>query len=548
MIMAKQAMMGKLPLVWINSLLISLSSFGTLMAQDSLDVSKLGQLSYTQTINDVWGWVDTANAKEYALVGVQNGLSVVDVTNPNNPVQTNFFAGASSTWRDMKTYGNYAYTVHDVYNGTSDGIFILDMTTIGNQFPTFFRRKPTLQVGQSIGNLERAHNLYIDEAAGYLYLFGANVGVGGALIFDLAPDPTNPTFVGAFDDYYLHDGVVRGDTLWGAAVLNGFFMPIDVSVKSQPTISATQTTPFNFTHNIWFSDDNQRVFTTDEKSGAYIAEYDVSDLSNISETDRIRTSFGNDVIPHNVHFHNNFLVNSYYTAGLQILDVSEPGIMVETGFYDTSPANGDGFSGCWGAYPYLPSGNILATDRQQGLFVLQSDYSRACYLNASVVDSFSRQNIIIANIDVLNTNMVGTTNIFGNYRNGQAQPGTFQVAVSKAGYVTDTFTITLSRGVVLNKQFALRPLPLSTDEQVQLNQLSLYPNPSEGRVQLAGLEHLKGGELKWDLLDLSGKTIQQGEIRDYSNNAIDFNAELEGLYILRLSMGNSTKAIQLSLR
>jgi len=534
--------MARLRLVWTSTLAVFFSAF-VLQAQDSLDVQKLGQLSYSQTINDVWGWVDTANSKEYALVGVQNGLSVVDVTNPSNPVQTNFFAGASSTWRDMKTFGNYAYTVHDVFNGTSDGIFIVDMTTIGNQFPTFFRRTPTLTVGSTTGTLTRAHNLYIDEN-GFMYLFGANIGNGGALIFDLNTTPTNPTFVGAFDDFYLHDGVVRGDTMWGAAVINGFFMPIDVSVKSAPSISATQTTPFNFTHNIWFSDDNQRVFTTDEKSGAFIAEYDVSDLGNISETDRIRSSFGNDVIPHNVHFHNNFLVNSYYTAGLQILDVSQPGFMIETGYYDTSPANGDGFSGCWGAYPYLPSGNILATDRQTGLFVLGSDYSRGCYLNATVVDSITRQNIIIANVEVLNTDMIGTTNIFGNFRSGQAQAGTFQAVVSKAGYFTDTFSITMSNGVMLNKQFALLSLTVSSKEQALLNSVSIYPNPTRSKVKLSGLAEF-GGDLQWSLLDLSGKVLEQGQL-DVQNAEIDFGSNYKGYYLLQLANKSANKTYSLT--
>ncbi len=533
---------GRLHLVW-TSLVALVFSAAILKAQDSLDVQKLGQLAYSQTINDLWGWVDTANAKEYALVGVQNGLSVVDVTNPNSPVQVKFFAGASSTWRDMKTFGNYAYTVHDVYNGQSDGIFIVDMTTIGNQNPTVFRRNPSLQVGQSSGVFQRAHNLYIDEN-GFLYLFGANLGVGGALIFDLNTTPTNPTYVGAFDDFYLHDGVVRGDTLWGAAVLNGFFMPIDISQKASPSIMASQNTPYNFTHNIWFSDDNQRVFTTDEKSGAFIAEYDISDLNNITELDRIRSSFGNDIIPHNVHFHNDFLVNSYYTAGLQILDVSQPGFMIETGFYDTSPSSGDGFSGCWGAYPYLPSGNILATDRQQGLFVLHSDYTRGCYLNASVIDSISRQNIIIANVDVLNTNMSGTTNIFGNFRATQAQAGTFQVVVSKAGYKTDTFSISLTNGVLLNKQFALLPETFSTLEQSILNSVSIYPNPSQGVVRLRGLDGL-GDDLSWSLLDLSGQVLQEGSLVA-ERPEIDFGNAYQGLYLLQISSKSASKSYSLS--
>lgn len=536
----------KSPLVWIN--LILLIAF-SLPAQDSLDIRSVGRLGYSQTLNDVWGWVDTANSKEYALVGVQNGLSIVDVSNPANPVQTNFFSGASSIWRDMKTYGNYAYTIHDNYNGTSNGIFIVDMTTLSNSFPTTYTRKPVITVGTNSYTFDRAHNLYIDEDAGLLFVFGSNVGAGGALIFDLKNNPTNPVYLGVFNDYYLHDGVARGDTLWGAAVLDGFFLPIDISNPANPVIKATHTTPFNFTHNIWFSDDNQRVFTTDEKSGAFIAEYDVSDLNNISENDRIRTHFGTNVIPHNAHFFNNFLVNSYYTAGIQILDVSQPGLMVETGFYDTSLDSGDGFSGCWGAYPYLPSGNILATDRQRGLFILQSDYTRACYLFVSVVDSLSSQSLINAQVQVLNTDISGNTNIFGNYRGAQAAPGTFQMVVSKTGYRNDTITINLSNGQSVSKQVALLPATFSLDAEGPLRSVEVYPNPlnsSNAQLKLSSWS-LEMEGLQYYLSDLNGRLLESGELE---NAHIDLRSSglQAGSYILHLKGEDYVRTYPLILR
>ena len=369
-------------------------------------------------------------------------------------VEKLFVPGANSTWRDMKTYQNYSYTVHDGFTGPSDGILIVDMSTLDNPFPTFWNRNPTISYqGNSVPFL-KAHNLYIDEN-GFMYLFGSNIGQGGALIFDLKPDPTNPTYVGIFDQYYLHDGFVRGDTLWGAAVSNGFFSAINLLSKTSPTEMARQNTPSGVSHNIWFSDDNQRVFTTDETRAAFVTEYDVSDLNNITELDRINSSLGNNAVPHNAHFYNNFLVNSYYTSGVQIVDVSVPGIMVETAFYDTSPFTGNGFSGAWGAYPYLSSGKILVTDREQGLFVLSSTYPRATYLVATVVNGQNSTAIINANVNVLNGSINTNTSIFGTIRKGQAQSGNFQVVVSKPGFVTDTFNIVLSPGQVSTYQFPL---------------------------------------------------------------------------------------------
>ena len=46
--------------------------------------------------------------------------------------------------------------------------------------------------------------------------------------------------------------------------------------------------------------------------------------------------------------------------------------MNEIAYYDTSPDyEGGEFEGCWGAYPFLPSGLILATDQQTGLHILE---------------------------------------------------------------------------------------------------------------------------------------------------------------------------------
>ena len=60
----------------------------------------------------------------------------------------------------------------------------------------------------------------------------------------------------------------------------------------------TLSTPNNFTHNAWVSDDGSTVFTTDEVSGAYIAAVDVSDISDMTVIDQIQSwSSETNVIP-----------------------------------------------------------------------------------------------------------------------------------------------------------------------------------------------------------------------------------------------------------
>ena len=80
-----------------------------------------------------------------------------------------------------------------------------------------------------------------------------------------------------------------------------------------------------------------------------------------------------DVVPHNTHVIGNYLVTSYYRDGVTIIDASNHYDLIEVAYFDTSPQyEGSGFFGCWGAYPYLESGLILATDRQNGLHILNT--------------------------------------------------------------------------------------------------------------------------------------------------------------------------------
>ena len=108
-------------------LFLAFTSF-TLNAQQSFNMTLLGKLDYDSGLNDVWGYVDSIG-NEYAIVGVVNGTSIVDVTDPSNLVEKAFIPGPTSVWRDMKTFGHYAYVVHDSFsNGESQGLLIIDLS------------------------------------------------------------------------------------------------------------------------------------------------------------------------------------------------------------------------------------------------------------------------------------------------------------------------------------------------------------------------------------------------------------------------------------
>ena len=135
-------------------------------AQSSLNMNLLGTYDYPSTQgNDIWGWVDSLG-NEFALVGLRSGFSVVNVTNPSSPSEEFFITDINSTWRDVKTWGNYAYVTTEA----NAGLLIVDLTDMtGNTYSHV-----TQFVNNNGGSVSftSAHDIYIDEN-GIAYIFGA---------------------------------------------------------------------------------------------------------------------------------------------------------------------------------------------------------------------------------------------------------------------------------------------------------------------------------------------------------------------------------------
>ncbi len=426
---------------------ISISTSFSQLHLDSLSRVDYSALHGTQ-LNDVWGYAD-GNGNEYALVGTQDGLSVVDVSDPQNPSEVFWGMGLHSIWRDMKTWDHYAYVTTEAENG----LYIVDLGTLpGNT---------NLSTGYYFGGSDpwsSAHNIYIDSS-GYAYIFGANRGNGGVIILDVHTNPMNPVEVGTFDDWYAHDGYVLGDTLYAAHINDGFISVVDVSDKSNPVLLGTRYTPSDFAHNVWPRDDGQVVYTTDEISGAYVASYDVSDPTNITELDRVQSSPGAGVIPHNVHVLGNFLVTSYYSDGIVVFDATHPENLIEVARYDTYPQQTTSYDGCWGAYPFLPSGIILASDITGGLFVLGPEYVQAGYLQGIVTESGSGTPLSDVTVSLTGNAMEEQTASTGFYATGMVDPQTTDVTYSKVGYYPQTVSVSLTSGVVNVQDIQLEQIP-----------------------------------------------------------------------------------------
>lgn len=407
-----------------------------LFAQASLNTTLTDQLTTPgQTLANICGYT-APNGNEYALLGADQGMIIVDVTNPSNVQQIVQIPMVSSLWKEIKVYQNFAYVTTE---GTGGALQIVDLSAIPATSAASYNYYTYTGDGAINNQLSTVHALHIDTTAGYCYLFGTNLFNGGAIFLDLNTDPYNPTYAGKYDQNgYVHDGYVDNDTLFAGHIYAGQFAMVDCSNKAAPVVLATQTTPTAFTHNTWLSADRDFLFTTDENSNSYLASYDVSNPTNIQEMDRIQSwNPGSGSIVHNTHVvGQNWAVTSWYKDGFVITDVTRPHNLVNVGWYDTYPTAGSGFEGDWGVYPYFPSGTIVVSNIDEGLFVFSPTYVRACYLEGNVYDSLCGTPLQGVTVTVSTVNLTETTNISGDYATGTPTPGTYTVTFSKPGYVS----------------------------------------------------------------------------------------------------------------
>ena len=432
---------------------LSLFLFLPKQALTQLNVDSLSHVNYQQlhdaNLNDVWGYVDEMG-NEYALVGTSKGTSIVNVTDPTNPVEVFWLPGSTSIWRDPSSHGDYAYVTTEA----EDGLLIIDLSPL----PQATNLTTTLYSGPANNPWQSAHTCFVDEN-GYAYVFGANRGNGGVIILDVFTNPMAPIEVGVFDNWYCHDGFVRNDTMYLSNIYDGFFSLVDVSDKANPVLLGTKTTPSSFTHNSWPSDNGQYVFTTDEISGAYIAAYDISDPTNILEVDRIQNSPGSGIIPHNTHVMGDYLITSYYSDGIVIHDITYPYNMIKVAEYDTYEGQTISYDGCWGVYPFLPSGTILAADITNGLFILGPTYQKAAYIEGIVRDQQTNQPLDNVNVKIFQNDQTDYTNSIGFYATGIFSPGIYNVTYEKVGYFPKTESVTLIQGQIVIQNTELIPIP-----------------------------------------------------------------------------------------
>ncbi len=365
------------------SLIILLFSPHSLTAQDSLNMRLLYNWQDTtlpaapiirNIYNEVWGWHDPVKNREYAIIGSTNGTHFIDVTDHNDMKEVAYVAGNTFkvVHRDYKNKDNYLFAVSDEKDGTLqviDMAFLPDSVSVVYDSGVFF---------------EKSHNIWVDGDRLYACIPRPAWSplVNGLAIYDIS-DPAAPSVLQEYESISwpwgnIHDLYVRNDTAYLNAEERGLFV-VDFSDPAMPAILTNLSIyPFQgYNHSGWLSEGGNHYIMADETHGMPLKLLEVSDLGNIEVESYLFPEMtfpiqDTNAIAHNPLFKDNYVFSSYYYDGVYVFDVSDPSVPTIAGFYDTYPdTNAGQYHGNWGVYPFLPSGLILASDMQTGLYVLE---------------------------------------------------------------------------------------------------------------------------------------------------------------------------------
>lgn len=372
-------------------------------------------------LNDVWAWKDSETKKEYALVGMNDGVTIVDISEPDNPVvigklieppglTLKFEAGPVfhhddgggfkkiSAWRDIKVYKDHMFVISEQ---NDHGLQIFDLRTLKN-----ITAPPVELTNYLLYNrFGNAHNIAINENTGFAYVIGATNGEicarNGALHIINISTPASPEFAGChFEETtggitragYLHDTqcVVYngGDNKYLGRELcfnsgETTLMISDVTDKENPnTVSNSSFEGSSYLHQGWLSEDHNYFFMNDEgdeRKFHHPTRTYIWELQNL-ENPTMAGFYEHPTlsVDHNLYIKEGLMYQANYSGGLRILDISnpDPDQIGELGFFDTTPGTDAAiFTGLWSVYPWLDNGKIIVSDINNGLFILKFNQS-----------------------------------------------------------------------------------------------------------------------------------------------------------------------------
>ena len=492
--------------------------------------------------NDIWGWTDPLDGKEYVILGLTNGTAFFDISDPINPIYLGHLATqtSNSLWRDMKVYNNYAFIVSEA---GGHGMQVFDLTKLR----TVPAPPATFTIDAHYSSFGNAHNIAMNEATGMAYAVGTNTFSGGLHIVDVS-NPLVPTLAGDYSlDGYTHDCQVvtyaGADATYAGRDIafncNEDYLTIaDVDDPTDTqTLSTVTYSQEGYTHQGWLTPDHNYFLLGDELDennfgiNTRTLIWDVQDLDNPVLIGEYYST--EEAIDHNLYTDGNLTYQSNYRAGLRILDHQNvaSGSLSEVAYFDLYPSsNSANFNGTWSNYPYFASGVVAVAHIEGGLFLLNPQFLNAdeqddliCYTDDQVADI------------VIETGFVGPVNMtiasglpvgaIGTFSANNVGPGSYTLTISNLPAATASYDI-IVQGVgthfTYNSQYTFGTYDCINDvlgctDPVADNYNSLatiddgsctYPCTD---VTFTLLTDCYPGETSWDLIeDATGTMIASG--------------------------------------
>lgn len=449
--------------------------------------------------SDIWGHYDLNTGTEYAIMGLRDGVAVVNLANPENPELVGKITQQSTTWRDIKVLQYFDYNINQwqayayvTADNASVGLTIVDL----NNLPA------SISVANTDTTDSRAHNVYISNVdyglnianSGQpgLHILGAENFSGAMRTYSLT-DPVNPTTVFSPSNanalLYTHDAssLTITDERAQTDCVNAFnsacnlmldFNESEVRLWDHTDLSKTEalstfTYPTaSYVHSGWWSEDKNYIFVHDETDelslnlNTTLYVFDITDLRNPQPAG---TWTGpTNAIDHNGYVRGNRYYMSNYERGLVILDITDPTQPQSVGHFDTYPlSDNSSFSGAWGVYPYLPSGLILVSDINSGLYVFR-DETRQQQVGFTATDMLVEEG---ESIDIMVRNTAGNSSI--NYE-------VFSGSASVNDYNLSNGTLTWEEGDSADKAITIS-ITNDTDDSEPTESLFIrLMNPTNG--------------------------------------------------------------------
>lgn len=338
------------------------------------DVAVNPEPTYGIRYQSCWGWTGTGG-KEYGIIGSTAGTYIIEVTDPSNPVQRDYVPHYQSDliWHEYKTYGNYLYIISD--DAGTNTLQIADLSYLPDSVHVVYD-------GTSL--FVHSHTLFIDGDKMYVASVSGGPGGFSAMnVYSLA-NPALPVLLRKLNQDYnninsVHDIYVTNDTIYANCGYQGLFIyRYDETLNRFIQLgSMTSYIDQGYNHSCFASDDRSTLYICEEvPDGKSVKVVDITDVANPSVIDTFYNNAG--CTPHNPYVKGDFLYIAYYMDGLIMYDISNPATPVKVGYFDTYPNNAPGsypapaYKGAWAVYTDLPSGTVLVSDMQRGLFCLDA--------------------------------------------------------------------------------------------------------------------------------------------------------------------------------